>query len=53
MYVFYLIFTESRHSQQVLYRSVLANDIDEALDMLEAEFPWVNLLEFAAFEDRH
>lgn len=52
MLVFHFVITETLRTQVILYRSVAAMDIDEALEMLSDEFPWFNLLSWDVIDGK-
>ncbi len=53
MLVFHFAFTETLREHQILYRSVVASDLDEALETVKEEFPWFNLLAWDVIDGQH
>ena len=52
MLVFHFVLTQTLRTPEILYRSVAADNLEEALEMLRDEFPWFNLLDFDVIENK-
>ncbi len=53
MLVFHFAFTETLREHKILYRSVSAGSLEDALEMLRDEFPWFNLLGWDVIDGQH